>query len=162
MAALIRLIHGKVEAASPLLSMRISVNPREATKILKIRKNYENYAGVEVPHYEGIDFEKFEYSLVETPPWLDSMVSGLRSAMEAHVKVDIAKEKKDALEREWREVSIRVNLFEKVLIPRARENIREIRVFLGDQELSAVCRAKVAKGKIEAAKAGSREAFNAY
>jgi V/A-type H+-transporting ATPase subunit D len=47
-------------------------------------------------------------------------------------------------------VSIRVNLFEKVLIPRAQENIKKIRIFLGDQQLSAVAQAKVAKLKIKA------------
>ncbi len=53
---------------------------------------------MEVPHFEGVDFEPFEYSLFETPPWLDSMVASLRQAVVAHVKVDIAKEKKAALE----------------------------------------------------------------
>jgi len=42
-----------------------------------------------------------------------------------------------------------VNLFEKILIPRAKKNIKKIKVFLGDQELAAVSRAKVAKNKIE-------------
>jgi V/A-type H+/Na+-transporting ATPase subunit D len=46
-------------------------------------------------------------------------------------------------------VSIRLNLFEKVLIPRAQKNIKKIKIFLGDQELAAVCQAKVAKRKIE-------------
>jgi len=41
-----------------------------------------------------------------------------------------------------------VNLFEKVLIPRSQENIKKIRIFLGDQQLSAVAQAKVAKRKI--------------
>jgi V/A-type H+-transporting ATPase subunit D len=39
------------------------------------------------------------------------------------------------------------------LIPRAEANIRKIKVFLGDQLLAAVSRAKVAKSKIEAARA---------
>jgi V/A-type H+-transporting ATPase subunit D len=41
-----------------------------------------------------------------------------------------------------------VNLFEKILIPRSQENIKKIRVFLGDQQLAAVAQAKVAKRKI--------------
>jgi V/A-type H+-transporting ATPase subunit D len=64
----------------------------------------------------------------------------------------VTNEQRQALEKEWREVSIRVNLFEKILIPRAVENIRKIKVFLGDQQLAAVSRAKVAKTKIEASK----------
>ncbi|HEY5259666.1 MAG TPA: V-type ATP synthase subunit D, partial [Rhabdochlamydiaceae bacterium] len=50
--------------------------------------------------------------------------------------------------KELRDVSIRVNLFEKILIPRAQGNIRKIKIFLGDQQLAAVCQAKVAKQKI--------------
>ena len=46
-------------------------------------------------------------------------------------------------------MSIRVNLFEKILIPRALRNIKKIKVFLGDQQLAAVSQAKVAKAKIE-------------
>ena len=64
------------------------------------------------------------------------------------MKIDIAHEKKKALEDEFREVSIRVNLFEKILIPRALRNIKKIKVFLGDQQLAAVSQAKVAKRKI--------------
>ncbi len=63
------------------------------------------------------------------------------------------KYRSNALEKEWREVSIRVNLFEKVLIPRCQKNIKKIKVFLGDQQLAAVSQAKVAKGKIEENKA---------
>jgi V/A-type H+-transporting ATPase subunit D len=42
----------------------------------------------------------------------------------------------------------RVNLFEKKLIPELRENIRRIKIFLGDDETAAVGRAKLAKGKL--------------
>jgi V/A-type H+-transporting ATPase subunit D len=41
-----------------------------------------------------------------------------------------------------------VNLFEKILIPRAQQNIKKIKIFLGDQLLAAVCQAKVSKQKI--------------
>jgi len=47
------------------------------------------------------------------------------------------------------DVAIRVNLFEKILIPRASKNIKKIKVFLGDQQLTAVSQAKAAKAKIE-------------
>jgi V/A-type H+-transporting ATPase subunit D len=38
------------------------------------------------------------------------------------------------------------------LIPRSTENIKKIRVFLGDQQLAAVSQAKVAKAKIQKAR----------
>jgi respiratory nitrate reductase gamma subunit len=44
----------------------------------------------------------------------------------------------------------RVNLFEKVKIPECLDNIRVIRIYLGDQQANAVGVSKVAKKKIEA------------
>jgi V/A-type H+-transporting ATPase subunit D len=41
-----------------------------------------------------------------------------------------------------------VNLFEKVKIPEAKENIRVIKIYLGDQQIAAVVRGKIAKNKI--------------
>jgi V/A-type H+-transporting ATPase subunit D len=46
-----------------------------------------------------------------------------------------------------RRVTQRVNLFEKVLIPRARHDIARIRIFLSDLERSAVVTSKIAKAK---------------
>lgn len=140
----------RVETSSALLSRKTIVNPNDVARVKTVRKQYENYAGVEVPSFVGVDFEEVTYGLMETPPWIDGMIIGLREIATAQVMIHIAREKKAALEEELRQVSIRVNLFEKVLIPRSRRNISRIRIFLGDQELAAVGRAKVAKGKIEA------------
>jgi len=138
-----------VDEYSLLLSERISFEPLKVAKITAIHRRYENIAGVEVPYFEGVEFEKFEYSLIDTPPWLDSAIAGIRHLAEMRARVRVATEKKEALEHELRQVSIRVNLFEKILIPRAQKNIKKIKVFLGDQQLSAVGQIKVAKKKIE-------------
>jgi V/A-type H+-transporting ATPase subunit D len=44
-------------------------------------------------------------------------------------------------------VSQRVNLFEKVLIPKTEANIQRIRVSLSDAERASIVRAKIAKGE---------------
>lgn len=142
-------LHTEVESYSALLSDKSEIDPMGAAKIVEVKKRFENIAGVEVPYFEGITFADFDYTLFDTPAWLDGVVKGVRGLAEAQVKIDIAREKKAALENELREVSIRVNLFEKILIPRALKNIKKIKVFLGDQQLAAVSRAKVAKHKIE-------------
>lgn len=139
-----------------LLSERVGVNLADAAKVHRIEKQYENIAGVDIPIFEGVTFEPFDYPLFTTPAWLDAAVDQLRKMARARAKVLIAEEKKAALEKELREVSIRVNLFEKNLIPRSRHNIKRIRVFLGDQELAAVGQAKVAKAKIEKRKHANR------
>lgn len=142
-------VQAEVDGYSALMTEKLSINLADSAKILKVHKRHENIAGVEVPYFEGIDFAEFTYSLFDTPPWVDGVTKGLRTLAGAQARIVIAEEKATALEKELREVSIRVNLFEKILIPRAINNIKRIKVFLGDQQLAAVSQAKVAKAKIE-------------
>lgn len=144
-----RHVRAEIDSYCALLTEMVAVDVRQAAKVRTIRRRYENIAGVEVPYFEGVEFEDFEYNLFDTPSWLDSAIVGLRRLAEGQVRVKIAEEKRNALEKELREVGIRVNLFEKILIPRAVANIKKIKVFLGDQQLAAVSQAKVAKSKIE-------------
>lgn len=141
-------LYTALEGYSALLSVRTDVDMKQATHIAEVRKRYENIAGVEVPLFESVVFVPFTYSLFLSPPWLDTVIQALRELTVSHQKREVAIEKKVALEKELREVSIRVNLFEKILIPRAIKNIKKIKVFLGDQQLAAVSQAKVAKAKI--------------
>ena len=138
----------EVELFSALLTAKTAINFSEDVQVLKIEKSYENIAGVEIPTFCGITFKELEYSLFDTPPWTDAAVKKVQNMMTARAKISIGEEKLEALEKELREVSIRVNLFEKILIPRAITNIKKVKVFLGDQQLAAVSQAKVAKGKI--------------
>lgn len=148
-----------VEKFTPLLSEKLTIDIRDSARITHVGRRYENVAGVEIPYFESIAFAPFEYNLFDTPPWVDGVAIGLRRYAEAMVRVEIAREKCDALEKELREVSIRVNLFEKILIPRCLKNIKRIKVFLGDQQLAAVSQAKVAKGKIEERKRAPKESL---
>jgi V/A-type H+-transporting ATPase subunit D len=119
----------------------------EFAQILLVKKHYENVAGVEIPTFEKVLFKEPEYFLFDTPAWTESATEIYRELVIAKEKVAIAEEKRRALEKELREVSIRVNLFEKILIPRSTDNIKKIKIFLGDQQLAAVAQAKVAKRK---------------
>lgn len=139
----------EIEGYSPLLTDTINLDLGKVLSIVDLRKRYENIAGVEVPYFDSVSFADYSYSLFATPPWIDAAILGLRALKEASLRIQVAEEKKVALEKELREVSIRVNLFEKILIPRAESNIRKIKVFLGDMQLAAVSQAKVAKRKIE-------------
>lgn len=154
-----------VEHHSSLLTEKTTVDFTRAVHITKIHKRMENIAGVDVPYFEGVDFAPFDYNLFDTPAWTDSLIECLKHAAIARARTLVAQEKKRALEHELREVSIRVNLFEKILIPRAKGNIKKIRIFLGDQLLAAVSQAKVAKDKIEKRKEVDdlrREALHAH
>jgi V/A-type H+-transporting ATPase subunit D len=120
----------------------------ESLSILEVRKDYESIAGVEIPHFVEVVFKEPTYHLFDTPFWFDDALMLTRSLVSAKERIYVAKEKKKLLEQELREVSIRVNLFEKIMIPRTLGNIKKIKVFLGDQQLAAISQAKVAKRKI--------------
>ncbi len=142
----------KVELCSALLTAPQSFVLREATKLIEMRTGSENIAGVELPVFEDLVFAQVTFSLFATPVWMEYAIDQIKELILFREKIKIAVKRKEALEKELREVSIRVNLFEKIMIPRAKENIKKIKIFLGDQELAAVSRAKVSKKKILARK----------
>ncbi len=127
-------------------------NPLSLVSIGEIQRTIENIAGIEVPQLVAVRIDVAPYSTVDTPVWLDGILVELAKYREAQVRAQIAADRVAALEEELRQVSIRVNLFEKILIPRAEGNIRKIKILLGDQQLTAIGRAKMAKGKKTLAK----------
>jgi V/A-type H+-transporting ATPase subunit D len=120
-----------------------------ALHVEEVEKSSENIAGIEIPVFQRVHFSKMNYFFYDTPLWWDNALDQLRDLIAMQQQVEIAKIRKQMLAKELREVSIRVNLFEKILIPRTEQNIKKIKIFLGDQELAAVSQAKVAKAKIE-------------
>lgn len=138
----------RIRGYSPLFSDRTAFDLFPSVKVVEVQKEFENIAGVDIPSLQKVVFQESAYFLFDSPVWIDAAITGLKSLITIREKIKIAEEKKAALEKELREVSIRVNLFEKILIPRAQENIRRIKIFLGDQQLAAVCQAKVAKRKL--------------
>ncbi len=123
------------------------VLPKEA------KTRTENIAGVSIPVLDRVEFAPIDYDLYSTPLWADLAVEKIRKLSELSVEVEILREQFRLLNRELRITMQRVNLFEKVKIPEARENIRVIRIYLGDQDTNAVCRSKIAKRKIESSQA---------
>lgn len=139
-------------ASEVLLTATEDCNVTDYAQVRHVNKRFENIAGVEVPIFESVRFVDADYSFLTTPPWVDAMVQQLQVVVGLKEHVHVVEEKKRALEHELREVSIRVNLFEKVLIPRCKQLIKKIKIFLGEQQLVAVAQAKVAKAKILARK----------
>ena len=117
-------------------------------KIDEIKKGKGNIAGVEIPVFEDLTFKDISYSLFEYPLWVDSGIEALKKASVYDARVKTLQEQIDLLNKELRTTSQRVNLFEKVKIPEAKENIRRIGIYLGDQQTSAVVRGKIAKKKL--------------
>ncbi len=109
----------------------------------------ENIAGVDVPVFEKVEFQKVEYSLFMTPIWVDQARDTMRDIVSLREEVRVIVKKQELLAEELRQTNIKVNLFEKRMIPECMENIRKIRIFLGDQEIAAICNAKIAKEKLD-------------
>jgi len=108
-----------------------------------------NIAGVDIPLFERTEFDKAEYDLFTAPLWVDTGLLALRELVSLREEVRIIKEGIKVLKQELRVTTQRVNLFEKVKIPEAKEVIRLIKIYIGDQMANAVGRSKIAKRKIE-------------
>ena len=108
----------------------------------------ENIAGVTIPAFEELTFKDINYDVDEYPLWVDTAVFKLREIARLDALVSTLKRQTELLDAELRTTSQRVNLFEKVKIPEAKENIRVIQVYLGDQQTAAVVRGKISKKKL--------------
>ena len=117
-------------------------------KIITAKKNI---AGVDVPVFERADFELAEYDLFLTPLWVDAGLETLRDMVSLQEEIRVIEKGISVLKHELRITTQRVNLFEKVKIPEAKEAIRLIKIYISDQMTNAVGRSKIAKNKIEEA-----------
>ena len=111
----------------------------------------ENIAGVTVPVFRELSFEDICYDVADYPLWVDTAAVRLREIARLDALEKTLRRQVELLEQELRSTAQRVNLFEKVKIPEARENIRVIGIYLGDQQTSAVVRGKIAKKKLQEA-----------
>jgi V/A-type H+-transporting ATPase subunit D len=127
------------EDGSPLISVR------------ELRTEEGNIAGVAIPVFKGADFAWSDYDLFERPLWIDAALNQLSRMMLRDLEIQVLDEQIKRLGEELRITTQRVNLFEKVKIPEAQENIRRIGIYLGDQQTAQVVRGKIAKRNLERA-----------
>ena len=118
--------------------------------VKEIRQGEGNIAGVEIPLFDGVDFNVTIPDFFTTPAWLDEGIRSLQGLISLRLERRVLEKQYELLSDELRSTSQRVNLFEKVKIPEAKENIRTINIFLSDQQISGVARSKLAKGKANA------------
>ncbi|MCF7916518.1 MAG: V-type ATP synthase subunit D [Candidatus Omnitrophica bacterium] len=125
----------------------------EALTVEMIRTKEGNVAGVDLPIFDRVEFKEEDYDLLTTPLWIDAGIEAVRKMVAYKSNLIILHQQLDALKDELRITNQRVNLFEKVKIPEAEENIRIIQIYLGERRTAAVVRGKIAKAKIEQKKA---------
>lgn len=116
-------------------------------RVAKIRTGEGNIAGVAIPIFDGVEFIRTVPDLFDTNVWIDSGIKALEKLISLRLERRVIEEQFRLLSEELRTTNQRVNLFEKVKIPEAKENIRVVRIFLGDQQTAGVARSKIAKNK---------------
>lgn len=108
-----------------------------------------NIAGVSIPVLRSLDFERQPIDPFATPPWVDEAADTLEKLTRLRIERKVFDEQRRRIHEELQVTSQRVNLFERVKIPECRENIRIIRIFLGDEQTAAVVRGKFAKRRTQ-------------
>lgn len=124
-----------------------AVQPDRLVAFKGVRTAQGNIAGVTIPIYEGIDAEPLPLDPYRTPAWTDDAQEMLTTLMALKVEGDVLERQRELIREELHTTGQRVNLFEKVKIPECKENIRVIRIFIGDEQTAAVVRGKIAKGR---------------
>ena len=115
--------------------------------VKEVRVSHTNIAGVEIPVFDGIETDVKPVDLWETPAWVDDAVGALTAILSLQSERAVLQRQRELIMEELRTTSQRVNLFEKVKIPACRENIRVIKIVLGDEQTAAVTRGKIAKSR---------------
>ena len=130
----------------PMLAMA-GISLDGLARIQGARYGEENVVGVILPVVDHVEVEVQDYGLLVRPHWVDRVAELLQQALRLEVEIVVAGQRVALLEQAVKKVTQRVNLFEKVLIPRTRAHIRKIQIYLGDAERAGVVTAKLAKSK---------------
>ena len=138
----------KFDGYKQVLADVAGINVRQLGQCREVKTTQANVAGVNIPVFQEAVFPEARYSLFSTPAWVDTALADLREVSTRRAQMEVLAQQYDLLERELTKIIQRVNLFEKVKIPEAREAIRRIRIQLGDEMAAAVGRAKIAKAKL--------------
>ena len=130
----------------PMLALG-EVDLTDLAKLKKVTLGTENVVGTRLPKLEEIEVEVRPYALMGRPQWVDRTAEILRDMLELRVRVQVEERRLELLEQAVKTVTQRVNLFDKVLIPTAKQNIKRIQIYLSDLQTAAVARSKLAKKK---------------
>lgn len=117
-------------------------------EISDVQTSMGNIAGIDIPVFESVNFKDVKVDDFNTPFWIDQGILACQERIEREMRLQIARQQQEVIREELRVTIQRIKLFEEVKIPEARENIRMIQIFLGDQQTAEVVRGKMAKAKI--------------
>ncbi|HEY9069870.1 MAG TPA: V-type ATP synthase subunit D [Candidatus Ozemobacteraceae bacterium] len=137
----------QIEPWVTLFSEDLPGRVTDLVRVKSLERGEMNVAGIRLPVLRQVEYEIKPYSRLVTPPWVDAGVEFVKNLLQERERLHVLLEQERLLQQELRKVTQRVNLFEKVMIPRAKENIRTIRINLAEEQTAAVGRSKIAKSK---------------
>lgn len=132
----------------PMLSNQL-VDLTNIVKVTGVELLEENIMGTRLPKIKQVQIQVSDYALLGKPFWVDRLVELLKVALETQIGVQVAKRRVELLERAERSATQRFNLFDKVLIPQTKANIKKIQIYLTDVDRAGVVNSKIAKRKQE-------------
>ena len=137
----------QIEPWLTLFSENLPGRVTDLVRVKSLERGEMNVAGIRLPVLRQVEYEIAPYSRLVMPAWVDAGVEFVKNLLQERERLRILVEQERLLQSELRKVTQRVNLFEKVMIPRAKENIRTIRINLAEEQTAGVGRSKIAKGK---------------
>ncbi|MBO4286755.1 MAG: V-type ATP synthase subunit D [Kiritimatiellae bacterium] len=120
---------------------------KSLVSVRKVETDTANIAGVTIPVFKKLETEVADIDLFETPAWYDDAVKALQEMLSLKAERVVFARQHELVTEELTTTSQRVNLFEKVKIPACKENIRVIKIAIGDEQTAAVTRGKLAKSR---------------
>ena len=130
----------------PMLSNEL-IDLKDIVKVTGVDLVEENVMGTRLPKINQVQIQGRDYALLGKPFWVDRLVELLKKALETQIAIQVAQKRLELLNQAQRKVTQKFNLFDKVLIPRAKANIKKIQIYLSDAERAGIVNSKIAKGK---------------
>jgi len=130
----------------PMLS-NDRVDLQELVKVTGVKLDQENIMGASLPVLTDVEIKIRNYSFLAKPQWVDGVAKKLEYLLTLRIRVQVEQRRLELLNSAVKTITQRVNLFDKVLIPRAQKNIKRIKIHLSDAERAGVVIAKLAKNK---------------
>jgi V/A-type H+-transporting ATPase subunit D len=128
----------------PMLANR-EIDLSGLVKVSSIHVDEENVVGVKLPLLKEVEVTVQDYSMLAKPHWVDVYVEQLKQMLHLRATVKVSEARIKQLSHAVRRITQRVNLFDKILIPEAKKNIKRVQIFLADMERAATVRSKIAK-----------------
>ena len=116
-------------------------------RLTKVHLGSENLVGTPLPVLSQTELAVRPYSFMALPHWVDNVVAALKKMLELQTLLKVNEQRLSLLDAATKTITQRVNLFDKVLIPRTKTNIKRIKTYLSDELMASVVRSKIAKRK---------------